>query len=272
LKAIFRETGEACCLKLFVEKEGTSDLARVNECVSKLIHLKSDYSEYFYGLVQDGGKCYLFHGYYPFTLETILNLKLGLCRNGWRMIMKQMLVSVTWLVSTGYIPVDLNLSTFLVSDITSVKLGRLIDAIAFPDFWRADANCLDYCPPEFILGDRNHAEGYVVWNLACLFFEIVTSHRPFGIHQRNPIQLLNTIMSLFTGTDPVQEPKFWAQLPLASVLRDDPVPVNRFRENILDYMDDPELCDLIRCMLMIDVRQRWRLGRCLTHRFFFHGV
>jgi hypothetical protein len=254
-----------CCLKLFAARENLSDF--VNECLCKLIKLKSQYSEGFHGATQSQGSCYLVHDYYNFTVETLFNMAAGVDKNGWRFIMRQMLVCVIWLTSIGYIHTSLKLSSFRLSDINNVKLGGLCHAVPFSDFHRKEPRYLDYCPPEFILGDRTRCEGYTVWNLACLFFEIIAFEKPFGSHCKNPVQHLDTIMSMSDGRDAVAEPEFWKALPLTSLLRPDPV--KDIWDDLSNHMpDDPVFRDLMRVMLMIDVNQRWTLKRCLSHNFF----
>jgi serine/threonine protein kinase len=269
MKANFRATREICCLKLFIAPEDNPVVVNVRECICKLTHLQSDYSESFRGLVQENGRFYLLHDYYPLTIETIIHLGIELDRNDWRLIMRQMLRSILWLASIGYIHTHLKLSSFLVSDVNTVKLGGLSHAMPFRDLSKFHPKYLEYCAPEFILGDRTHCEGYLVWNLGCLFFKMFSSHMPFEPRQTNALYVINTILVMFNGHGAIDtiEPDFWRGLPLTSIIRPEPIPL--VRQDMADYLpDDLELIDLMTGMLMIDARRRWSLRSCLAHNFF----
>jgi serine/threonine protein kinase len=144
--------------------------------------------------------------------------------------MGKMLSVISWLTSNGYIHTNLNLNSFVLADINSVKLGGLTHAMSFSDFLKFDPEYFDYCPPEFILGDTAHCEGYAVWNLACLFFEILTSRKAFGFGQMNPVQHINNIVAELHEPDP----EFWKQLPFTSLIRPDPR--NVFGDPLLELL------------------------------------
>jgi serine/threonine protein kinase len=265
-KVTDRETNRDFCLKQFDSEANQIPFGSVEKCVTKLLELRNGHFEGFYGLVQDyASRNFLVHDYYRFTIETIILVQVSLTLADWKLIMSQMLASIYYLMNMGYFYPNLKLSSFLLSELNSVKLGGLYHVIASSSFTKFDPKYLDYCPPEFVLGDRNHREGYAIWNLGCLFVEIFSSGgKIFGTHQTNAMQHVNAILAMNHDTNLATDPIFWNYLPLYRLIR--PVPGIWTKEDPLQPLpDDAQLRQLVRAMLSVDVHQRWTLRQCLIH-------
>jgi serine/threonine protein kinase len=267
IKGTHRETNEIRCLKIFTRQYGDTGFEKMNDCASKLMQLRSTQFEMFHGMAEENGRFCLLHDYYKFTVETLVKLRVPLSRSDCCLIMRQMLDSIVHLASLGYIYPDLDLSSFLLSEVSAVKLGGLFHAIPVANFRRLDPKYLDSCAPEFILGARNYCEGYSVWNLGCLLFEIA-SHglKPFGSCRTNALQQINAANALINEPDLATGPLFWKNLPLTPIIR--PTPGTCQIEDIFRPLpDDPIFRDLIRGMLTVDVHSRWSMRQCLEHEF-----
>jgi hypothetical protein len=268
IKVNYRPSNQVFCLKSFRAKEGSVDFENVKKYVCKLVLLAGDQWERFHGLVRNNDCYYFLQDYYKFTVETIVHMRVRLAASDWKLIMKQMLLSIACLGNIGYFYPSLRLGSFLLSEVNTVKLGGLYHAMRISEFGKFDPKYLDYCPPEFILGDRGHSQGYVVWNLGCLFFEIVSQGRKlFGWHRTNATQQVNAAIALNIARDADVFPRFWKNLPLTSVIKPVP-PVLAQDDPVSSLPDDLVLQHLIRRMLAMDVNERLSVQACLNHQFF----
>ncbi|XP_072543468.1 serine/threonine-protein kinase pim-2-like [Salminus brasiliensis] len=96
-------------------------------------------------------------------------------------IMYQAVLAASQCHTQGVLHRDIKLGNLLINpDTLEVKLidfgcGDLIKESGYADFEGTD----EYCPPEFLLKGRYHAEPATVWSLGVLMFTLVCGYLPF---------------------------------------------------------------------------------------------